>query len=56
MKHKLYQITASIVAYNNPIEEIEKAINSFLNTKLKVKNNKNRQKLFIQLDSMRYTL
>lgn len=32
-----FQITASIVAYNNEIEEIRKAVDSFLNTKLKVK-------------------
>mgnify|MGYP001006667064 CR=1 FL=1 len=30
-------LTASIVTYNNDIDELEKAINSILNTKLKVK-------------------
>ncbi len=32
-----YQITASIVLYNNSIKEVKKAIDSFLNTKLSIK-------------------
>jgi hypothetical protein len=52
VNHKLYQITASIVTYNNPIEEVEKAISSFSNTKLKVRmfisdnSEKNELKIF----------
>lgn len=35
MKNK-FQITATIVTYNNDVEELQRAINSFLNTKLAV--------------------
>jgi hypothetical protein len=37
VKEEKYQVTASIVGYHNDIEEIKRAINSFLNTDLKVK-------------------
>lgn len=59
MKEEKYQVTSSIVSYNNDLEEIARAINSFLNTDLEVKlfisdNSENEKLKKLKSDKVEY--